>query len=300
MSRKAFSPAIVSLMVSAFAVCTYSGERDVLLVAGVWCISNWSKLSRFSIVVVMLLLVGWLGLSPILRTGGLGFGSQLAAIEQFRGEDWFYSVTHFAPNVHVYTNVATEVPAVDSYWRGRSLLASLASFFPGSFPLKDETPAHWFRDVYDMQKVAGYAFSQDAEAYLNFGWLGPPLWFAVWGYLLSVGYRRAIRPGARLWDMFIWWYAVAISLFGVRSDSRGILKMFILGAVASKLLCVFADHWSEYRARELRGTAALRNPSIRKYRSMPRMRKEPEFSGTALPRNPLARARAECRSGLRG
>ena len=101
-----------------------------------------------------------------------------------------------------FTNVATEVPAVDSHWYGHSLLVALVSFIPGDFPLKDDTPVHWFHDIYDMQKVAGYAFSQDAEAYLNFGWIGPPLWFAVWGYLLSVGYRRAIRPGARLWDAF--------------------------------------------------------------------------------------------------
>jgi len=263
-SRKAFSPVIISLLALAFAVGTYSGERDVLLVAGVWCISNWPKLSRFSIAMVVLLIVGWMGLSPVLRTSGLGFGSQLAAIEKVRGEDWFYSVTHFAPNVHVFTNVATEVPAIDAHWNGKSLVAAFASFLPGEFALKDETPARWFHSVYDMQKVAGYAFSQDAEAYLNFGWLGPPLWFAVWGYLLSVGYRRAIRPSARLWDVFVWWYAVAVSVFGVRSDSRGILKMFILGAVACKLLCVLADHWAEYRSRELRGVQTWKKPLLAK------------------------------------
>ncbi len=267
-SRKAFSPMIVALLASAFAVCTYSGERDVLLVAGVWCISNWPKLSRFSITIAVLLIVGWMGLSPVLRTFGLGFGSQLAAIDKVRGEDWFYSVTHFAPNVHVFTNVATEVPEIDAHWNGRSLVGAFASFLPGEFALKDETPSRWFHDVYDMQKVAGYAFSQDAEAYLNFGWLGPPFWFAVWGYLLSVGYRRAIRPGAQLWDVFVWWYAVAVSVFGVRSDSRGILKMFILGAVASKLLCVLADHWAEHRSRELIGVRTLQKSLLTRDRQI--------------------------------
>ncbi len=270
-SRKAFSPAIASLLAFAFAVCTYSGERDVLLVAGVWCISNWPKLSRFSITVVVILVVGWMGLSPVLRTSGLGFGSQLSAIEKVRGEDWFYSVTHFAPNVHVFTNVATEVPAVDEHWNGKSLVGAFASFLPGEFALKDETPSRWFHEVYDMQKVAGYAFSQDAEAYLNFGWFGPPLWFAVWGYLLSVGYRRAIRPNAQLWDVFIWWYGVAVSVFGVRSDSRGILKMFILGAIASKLLCLLADHWAENRSRGLGGVQTRQESSLVKGRRMRRI-----------------------------
>jgi len=270
-SRRAFSPIIIGLLVAAFAVCTYNGERDVLLVAGVWCISNWPKLSRLAITLVAVFVIGWLGLGPVLRTSGLGFGSQIAAFEQVRGEDWFYSVTHFAPNVHVYTNVATEVPDVDAHWNGRSLVGAFVSFLPGNFALKEETPARWFHDVYDMQKVAGYAFSQDAEAYLNFGWVGPPIWFAVWGFLLSVAYRRAIRPSARLWDVFVWWYAVAVSVFGVRSDSRGILKMFILGAIASKVLCVLADHWAEYRAREIQGAQTLERALLSRNHVRPRL-----------------------------
>ena len=250
-SRKIFSPTIVALLLADFLVCTYSGERDFLLVGGIWCIANWPKLSRIQLILFLIAIVGWFGISSVLRTSGLGFGSQINAINDVRLEDWFYSLTHFAPNVHVFTNVATEVPAVDEHWYGYSLLGAFASFIPGNFPLKDITPANWFQDVYDMQGASGFAFSQDAEAYLNFGWLGPPIWFAVWGYFLAVLYRKAIQPRAHLWNVFIWWFAVSVSLFGIRSDSRGIIKMFILGAIASKILCVLADAWAARTVREL-------------------------------------------------
>lgn len=249
-SRSAFSPTIVGLLLADFLVCTYSGERDFLLVGAVWCIANWPKLSRVQVTLALVAIVGWFGVGSILRTAGLGFDSQIQAINQVSTEDLFFSLTHFSPNVHVFTNVATEVPAVDEHWQGYSLLGALASFVPGSFPLKDNTPASWFKDVYDMQGASGFAFSQDAEAYLNFGWVGPPLWFMVWGYLLGVFYRRAIQPNAHLWTVFLWWFSVSISLFGIRSDSRGIVKMFILGAVASKLICVVADFWAKNIERE--------------------------------------------------
>jgi len=248
-SRGMFSVVILSLLAAEFGVCMYGGERDFLLVGGVWCLANWRKLSNAQVMMFAVALVGWLGISPVLRSAGLGFGNQFAAVEHVSSEDWLYSVTHFAPNVHVFTNVAADVPGIESYWRGYSLLGVAASFLPGESALKEVTPSRWFRDVYDMQKVAGFAFSQDAEAYLNFGWIGPPIWFAVWGYLLSVAYRRAARPTARLFDVLTWWYAVATSLFGVRSDSRGVIKMLVLGMVAAKLLCWVADAWAQQKDR---------------------------------------------------
>jgi hypothetical protein len=243
-SRTAFSPMILGLLLAEFAACAYSGERDILLVGGVWCVANWSKLSRPQIAISASALVVWLGVSPVLRAVDLGFGNQIAAVKYFTMEDWLYSVTHFAPNVHVFTNVVDQVPAVDPFWYGSSIIDTLSSFLPGNLALNELTPAGWFRDVYDMQRVAGYAFSQDAEAYLNFGWIGPPLWFAAWGYLLGGVYRRATRPGARLIDVFVWWFAVATWLFGVRSDSRTILKMLIVGVAAATWLSWLAHSWT--------------------------------------------------------
>ena len=254
-SKRAFSPMIVGLLLADFLVCAYSGERDFLLVGGVWCIANWPKLSRVQLTIALAAIIGWFGIGSILRTSGLGFDSQIQAINDISAEDLVFSLTHFSPNVHVFTNVATEVPQVDEHWQGYSLLGAFASFVPGSFPLKDNTPASWFKDVYDMQGASGFAFSQDAEAYLNFGWAGPPIWFLIWGYTLGVFYRRAIQPNSRLWTVFLWWFAVSVSLFGIRSDSRGIVKMFILGAVASKLICVMADIW----ARNIEKEAVARN-----------------------------------------
>lgn len=253
-SKSAFSPPILGLLAAHFAICTYSGERDALLVGGLWCLSNWRRLSKSMIVAIALVGVGWLGLSPLLRNAGVGIESRLALMNEVELEDIARSVTHFAPNVHVFTNVATEVPATEPHWYGRSVAGALLSFLPFEPEWAQETPTRWFREVYDHQRVAGYAFAQDAEAYLNFGWIGPPLWFALWGYALSVAYRNAIKADARLWTVFLWWHALSISAFGIRTDSRGMLKSLVVGAVASKLICTLGDLRA---ARRLRSSARV-------------------------------------------
>ncbi|MEQ8846553.1 O-antigen polymerase [Botrimarina sp.] len=256
-SRSAFSPPILGLLGAHFAICSYSGERDALLVGALWCLSNWRRLSKPVVVSVAIAGVGWLGLSPLLRNAGAGIDVRLALLDEVGIEDVARSVTHFAPNVHVFTNVATDVPSTEPHWRGRSIVGSLLSFLPFEPAWAKETPTRWFREVYDHQRVAGYAFAQDAEAYLNFGWIGPPLWFAVWGYAMSVAYRNAIRADARLWTVFLWWHAVSVSAFGIRADSRGMLKSLIIGAVASKTLCFLGDLRA---ARRLRSAKRLAPP----------------------------------------
>lgn len=256
--RRTLSVTILALVAIDFAICTQSGERDFLLVGGVWCLANWRKLSRTQFAIFAAVLIAWLGIGPVLRETGLGFGNQIAAVEHVSAEDWLYSVTHNVPNVHVFTNVVDEVPAAEPFWFGYSLVGAVASFLPGEFDIKKRTPLLWFMDVYDKQGVVGMAFSQDAEAYLNFGWAGPPIWFGICGYLLSVAYRRAAHPSARLFDLFVWWYAVSTSLFGVRSDSRGILKTLVLGMLAAKVLCVFANYLAASKNHAFADTRQLR------------------------------------------
>jgi len=148
---------------------------------------------------------------------------------------------HMSSNLHVYMNAIEAVP--------------------GAFALKQETPVWWFSGIYDCQRHAGYGFSQDVEAYLTFGWLGPPLWFCVWRYLLAQACRRTIiAPKIRDW--FIWQHRAAISAFAIRSGTRGLFKMVVLGIAAAVAIRKVAEVIGYLEARK------LSNPR----RSLPRFR----------------------------
>jgi len=258
-SKTAFSWPVVLLIGGDFLVCATAGERDFMLVAIVWFTVNWKRLPKSLAVLAIGFFVFWLGISPVIRASGLGLWNQVDALGDVQFEEWFQCVTTISGNLHVYTNVMYEVPLIEEHWHGRSLIGTALSFLPGESALAEATPARWFKEIYDWQRVAGFAFSQDAEAYLNFGWVGPPVWFAVWGWMMGMFYRRATQPAAHLSDVFIWWHATAVSLFAIRSDSRTPAKMMVFGIVASKLICYVADLWG---ASQSRAATAIPRPHI--------------------------------------
>ena len=144
------------------------------------------------------------------------------------------------------------VPDLEPFWAGRSLVGALASFLPGDSALSEMTPARWFQESYDRQQIAGFAFSQDAEAYLNFGWLGPAVWFGIGGWLLGVAYRRATYKPARPLDAYVWWYSLAVALMAIRADSRGLFKLVIFGLVGSRILWKAAEFLTKRESRAVR------------------------------------------------
>lgn len=240
-SSKAVLSKKTIVIVGAYTlVCFLNGERDALIVIAVWLTANWQKMSRLQIVTASTGSIFWLGASPMLRRFGLGWESQINAVQEASFLDWMHPVMHMSSNLHVYTNVVDAVPSVEPHWFGRSLFLSVASLIPGDFAFKDETPAWWFAEIYDHQRLAGYGFSQDAEAYLNFGWIGPPLWFAFWGFLLALAYRRTITNSKTI-DLFIWWHLAATSAFAIRSDTRGLTKMVVLGIVMAVIIWKVAE-----------------------------------------------------------
>lgn len=90
----------------------------------------------------------------------------------------------FGSNLLVFTNVVYLVPKMIDYFFGRTYLYSIASFIPGDiFHFKQLTPARWFVENYVFQGNSGQDFCLEAEAYMNFGWLGPPAVLLMLGIL---------------------------------------------------------------------------------------------------------------------
>jgi len=259
-ASKRLSLTSIFVMLVYVGICFSNGEREAVLVVLVWIAIHWQELTKTQILSFGGFCVLMVGMSPLLRKFGLGVESQLSMVGQVKGEDFLKSIVHLSSNLHVYTNVVSIVPDIEPFWQGKSILSTLASFIPGRFELKELTPARWFREVYDMQRISRFAFSQDAEAYLNFGWVGPPIWFSVWGCFLGTMYRKATSPKTNSIDSFLWWNALSVSLFSIRSDSRGFIKLLVVALVLSKLLWIFSDMMTKRRSQVVSVQKTSRTP----------------------------------------
>ncbi len=137
-------------------------------------------------------------------------------------------------NLHVFTNTVHVVPTSRPHFYGQTFLDSVATFWPGEIEAKDRTPAIWFQDNYDLQSTTGFAFSLDAEGYMNFGWCGPAILFAVLGGLLGWLFHRSHASLPHPIVSCMYWICLLTTVFGIRSDFRAWLKVNVYAG----LLCV--------------------------------------------------------------
>ncbi|MGB2569150.1 O-antigen polysaccharide polymerase Wzy [Micromonospora citrea] len=132
------------------------------------------------------------------------------------------------------TFVMAAVPDVTPFAYGETYMRSLASLVPGA-------PSHslgvWLVEEYNAGSASGYGFSLVAEAYLNFGFVGIPVLFA----LLTVVQRRLISVVDRGHC-----YAYASVLFTVtwmynfRGESLAFLKTALYGAILFAVVWLFS------------------------------------------------------------
>lgn len=242
-------PVLVLLAIYAL-ICAAAGERDFVLVAVYWLCFNWRRAAwptRYSLVAGCMFAVAVI---PALRTSGLG--TDMLESKDTSVRDLLQHALIFSSNFHVFTNVVSIMQHED-WFLGETFLRSLATFIPGESESKDSTPALWFKEKYDRQRVAGFAFAMDAEGYINFGWSGTCGLFFVWGLFLAYLYRRA-AVNCTSFTLFLWIFALMVSIFVIRSDSRTLLKLLIYGALGMKLIWMagyaLAQAGSERRAAE--------------------------------------------------
>jgi oligosaccharide repeat unit polymerase len=157
-------------------------------------------------------------------------------------------LTRNSSNLLVFTNVTQWVPEQEGYWYGESYVDAALNLIPG-LPI-GETLSMWFKRMYEYQGRSGFAFSMDAEAYVNFGWIGPALVFAGWGAVLGYLYRQSrVRPGVN--TIFIWVLALTSSLFAIRAFSLPLLKMVVYGALGSRLVWFIALAFDQARRQRM-------------------------------------------------
>lgn len=213
------------------AVTLFNGERDFILVALAWLVLNAKRFSIRRALLALGLAVSIMAVIPVVRRGGFETQTQLQVAHEAGGEEFAKSLfTQGSSNLFVFATVASWIPRFEGYRWGSSYVDALGSFIPFTH---SEAPslATWFKEQYAPTGTAGYGFAMDAEAYLNFGWAGPPLVFLLWGLVLGALASRAQRAHASAVTQFIWIMALSFSLFAVRADSRTLFKSMIYGAL---------------------------------------------------------------------
>lgn len=165
------------------------------------------------------------------RSGGaLSWSSQVAAFgERARQESAVQSLLGLGSNLFVTSRVAEWVPADEPYRFGGTYLGTLGNLAPSFLlpGLRFESLPAWFKDRYAPTSTTGYGFGMEAEAYLNFGLLGPVLVFALWtaGLVrLFDGWR--LVPDALL-HRYAFTFMCPFSLYCIRGDSLMWAKGFL-------------------------------------------------------------------------
>lgn len=255
-------------------LCLLSSERDValvlLMVPLAWLTARrgpaaaaarrrasggWRTALRlggaFAVACVVLVGMEWA------RSGGaLSWSSQMTAFgERARQESAVQSLLGLGSNLFVTSRVAEWVPADEPHRYGGTYLGTLGNLAPSFLVpgLRFESLPAWFKDNYAPTSTTGYGFGMEAEAYLNFGLVGPVLVFALWTaglVLLFDGWR--LVPDALL-HRYAFTFMCPFSLYCIRGDSLMWAKGFLY---AVGVVWVLA--WAAGARRRVRRTAGAR------------------------------------------
>lgn len=263
-------------------LCLLSSERDValvlLMVPLAWLTARrgpaaarpgrgrggWRTALRlggaFAVACVVLVGMEWA------RSGGtLSWSAQMESLgERARQESAVQSLLGLGSNLFVTSRVAEWVSADEPHRFGTTYLATLGNLAP-SFLLpgfRFESLPAWFKDNYAPTSTTGYGFGMEAEAYLNFGLVGPLLVFALWTaglVLLFDGWR--LVPDALL-HRYAFTFMCPFSLYCIRGDSLMWAKGFLYAVGVVWVLAWAAGARRRVRRARTVATTGWRAPAL--------------------------------------
>lgn len=219
------------------AIQTWNDEREIALVVVGWLLMNARSRGRRVVLAVVVGTAFFVSAVAYLRAG-TNIDDRLSMARQSSTDDLVETLlTKSSSNLFVMTKISRWVPEREPLRLGSTYVESLRSFLPGA-PSKGLSD--WFKERYAPGAASGYGFAMDAEAYLNFGWLGPSVVFFAWGAGLGALYRRTRRRQATWFAHYLWILMLTYSAFAIRADSRALLKIFIYGLVAGAAIAIAA------------------------------------------------------------
>ena len=228
-------------------LCLLEGERDValalLMVPIAWSTAGVVAARRrrigmlrqtlracaaFAVAAVLLVGLEWA------RSGGaLSWSAQVSALgERAREESVVQSVLGLGSNLFVHEPRGRMGAAQIPHRWGETYLHTTANLVPSFLlpELRFESLLTWFKERYAPTSTTGYGFGMEAEAYLNFGHLGPLLVFALWSFGLCRLHDGARRLPQAVLYRYAFTFMVPFSLYCIRGDSLMWAKGFLYAA----------------------------------------------------------------------
>ena len=249
MVERRAAPILTKAVVGALAVlCLLEGERDVvlalLMIPISWLavrrdgerhggrVTRRARWKRWRAVVhggiAFAAVAGLLAVMQWARgANGLTPSAQLASLrEATREESVVQAILGLGSNLFVVSRVIEWVPDELPYEGGMTYVHTLGNLAPSFLlpQLRQGSLLTWFKERYAPTSQSGYGFGMEAEAYLNFGLLGPVVVFAVWTLVLCRlhdGY--ASLPRALLYR-YAYTFFLPFSLYCMRGDSLMCVK----------------------------------------------------------------------------
>ena len=215
----------------------WNDEREVSLIVVGWLVMNARHQSRRTAIAIFMAVAMFVGGVALLRAGE-NLDARVAIAEDKGASGVLESLlTKSSSNLFVQSKVMRWVPNEEPLRWGSTYVDTLSTFVP-VIPGNSEGLSDWFKKRYAPGGDSGYGFAIDAEAFLNFGWFGPPFIFALWGMLLGWLYDRAHRPTATWVAWHLWILSLTYSVFAIRADSRMLAKTMTYGLVSAGLLSI--------------------------------------------------------------
>lgn len=224
-----------------------SGERDYMFHIFIVTVICYSIVGRINIyqyiglglVGVVILPISALYKYYILRGSHKSFNINRILIEFLNGE--FKSA---GKNLQVLVSDGKY-----NYFRGKGMLNEfLRIFFDTGF-----SHGKWFNSLYFSDRAAGQGFTLVGDGYLNGGWIGIIVVFAIVAGILSILYKNAIRSD---YYMTIYIYMIPLFVYSIRQDLANILSPLIKYAVLGTLVIAV---FNEINSKNVLGESANRS-----------------------------------------
>ncbi|MDA8622287.1 hypothetical protein N9L48_06545 [Psychrosphaera sp.] len=222
--KRAFTKYDGLLFIAFTWYCLLIGERDFVLII-IPCILTYSLYRKINLTKLALLLVicSIIFTALSLLRANLEGDSLLQALKALLSQ---------GSNLMIVTNVLKwlDTGYFDLYY-GVTYVDSVLSLFQ----LKQfETVGRltiWFTELYPANVRPGaYGFSIEAEAFMNFGYVGVFAFFFFIGSLFRVFWQRALAGDSLA--LFVSIYSSYIAIYAIRGDFNMMLKGIVYGSLA--------------------------------------------------------------------
>jgi hypothetical protein len=160
---------------------------------------------------------------------GVVLGSLLGFIRSEGGEFDWTSILGQNSILFINTNVLYLFPDTHDFQQGLTYVNAFLTIVPGFFwPDQPEMLTTWFKNWFAPSSRSSYGFALDAEAYLNFGFVGVPFVFAAWSLVL---YWLARRFDRHAFYSFASLYFLSGIMYSVRNESWTIIHSCVYAGI---------------------------------------------------------------------